>query len=56
MENCHSAYHVLRAEKCQAFYNLLDPVQELTYSRNPGRFGQEIEALPPGSTIILDEI
>ena len=47
---------LLRAEKCQAFYDLLDPVQELAYSRNPGRFGQEIEALPPGSTIILDQI
>jgi uncharacterized protein len=47
---------LLRAEKCKAFYDLLDPVQELAYSRNPGRFGQEIEALPPGSTVILDEI
>ena len=45
-----------RGEKCQAFHDLLDPVQELACSRNSERFGQELGALPPGSTIIQEEI
>jgi len=39
---------LLRAEKCQAFYDLLDPVQELAYSRNPGdASGRKSKLIPP---------
>lgn len=42
--------------KSEAFFDLLDPEKELRYKQDPGLFWREIQALPPKSTIIIDEV
>jgi len=47
---------LLRALDFDLFFDLLDPELELQYRRRPRLFWEQIEALPDGSTIIVDEI
>lgn len=47
---------ILRGLKNTHYFDLLDPQLELRYRSNPHIFWEEISALTPGSTIVLDEI
>ena len=47
---------LLRAVASDAYFDLLDPELELQYRSRPGLFWEQIKILPPGSTIVIDEI
>ncbi|MBD3418787.1 MAG: AAA family ATPase [Chitinivibrionales bacterium] len=47
---------LLQKLKADAYIDLLDPEEELRYKAHPGLLKQELEALPAGATIIIDEV
>jgi len=47
---------LLRDGRFEAFFDLLDPAQELAYRAHPERFWEEVSALPKGVVIVVDEI
>lgn len=47
---------LLRKLDAEEYFDLLDPELELQYRARPGLFREQIEALSPGSRIIIDEI
>lgn len=47
---------LLREMACDSFFDLLDPELELQFSSQPRNFFEQLEALNPSSTVIIDEI
>ena len=48
--------YLLERLQCAAYFDLLDPEQELRYKNNPRVFYDEICQIPIASTVIVDEI
>jgi hypothetical protein len=46
---------LLQEIPAEKYYDLLDPQTELAFRHHPETFGQEILALPPGVTVIVDD-